>query len=179
MKKSQQGEITFWNSKDIAIKKQTVEKYIPRELINNFINIIKEYTYKVYSDYFDKIEKDYLSFDFEKLQALKKLTKEKKLTYEEAEYNYENSDSWMFINNINEQLSNLEWLVDEFDLTAKTTEDFINFLGIKERYYEENEKVIKLGKIKNDTYNDWQTTKAEYNQMSKQYENFKNAPNLT
>ena len=78
LQQSQNGIFRFWNAVDYEITSGTVTKYIPKELIAKFIKLIKEYTYKVYLDYYDRMQQSSSTFDKKRLAELKKIVKEKK-----------------------------------------------------------------------------------------------------
>lgn len=176
---SQKGSFTFWNAVDDSITQATVQKYIPKELISKFIKLIKEHTYKVYLDYYNRMEQSSSTFDKKKLTQLKKLVKEKEKEKDEKWNEWAYGKSTRFIENTQSIYENMREFTENAGLKVKGFDDFLNFMGIKERYYINEEESNNLQKIYNQYDDEYQKVYREYKELEKQSKSFKERISFT
>jgi hypothetical protein len=170
---SQKGNFLFWNAVDDSISKATVTKYIPKELINDFIKLIKEYTYKVYLDYYNRMEQSSSSFDKKRLAELKKLVKEKEKEKDEKWSEWVYGESTRFIESTQSIYEDMREFTENTGLKIKGFDDFLNFMGIKERYDKNEEESNNLQKIYNQYQDEYEKVYYEYKELEKQSKSFK------
>ena len=144
LQQSQSGIFRFWNAVDDEVTSGTVTKYIPKELITKFIKLIKEYTYKVYLDYYDRMQQSSSTFDKKRLAELKKLVKEKDTERDKKWREWAYSESNSFVEKVISQYQDMIDFAENYDLTPKSFDDFLNFMGIKEKYEEKYKKDKEL-----------------------------------
>ena len=173
LQQSQSGIFRFWNAVDDEVTSGTVTKYIPKELITKFIKLIKEYTYKVYLDYYDRIQQSSSSFDKKRLTELKKLVKEKDTERDKKWREWAYSESNSFVEKVISQYQDMIDFAENYDLTPKSFDDFLNFMGIKEKYEEEYKKDKELEKIYQQSYDEYVKLNGEFNRLSIESKSFK------
>jgi len=173
LSQSQRGDVTFWNAVDDEVTKATVQKYIPRELISKFLKIIKEYTYKVYLDHYNKMEQLLGGFDKKKLSQLKKLVKEKEKEKDQKWNEWVYDDSSRFVEDMQSIYENMREFVDRFGLNFKRFDEFLNFMGVAEKYDQSEKKSNELQKIYDESNKEYFITNKEYNELLKQSKSFK------
>ena len=170
---SQNGNFLFWNAVDDSISKATVTKYIPKELINSFIKLIKEYTYKVYLDYYNRMEQLSGGFDKKRLAELKKLVNQKGKERDEKWNEWAYGESTRFIEDTQSIYENMREFTENTGLKVKGFDDFLNFMGIRERYNKNEEESNNLQKIYNQYNDEYQKVYREYKELEKQSKSFK------
>ena len=170
---SQSGIFRFWNAVDDEVTSGTVTKYIPKELIAKFIKLIKEYTYKVYLDYYDRMQQSSSTFDKKKLAELRKLVKQKDEEREQKWNEWVNSDSRDFVDEMLSQHQNMLDFAEQYDLKPKSFYDFLNFMGLEQRYEEEYKKDQELEKIYQQSYDEYIKLNGEFNRMAIESKSFK------
>ena len=170
---SQSGIFRFWNAVDDEVTSGTVTKYIPKELITKFIKLIKEYTYKVYLDYYDRMQQSSSTFDKKKLAELRKLVKQKDEEREQKWNEWVNSDSRDFVDEMLSQHQNMLDFAEQYDLKPKSFYDFLNFMGLEQRYEEEYKKDQELEKIYQQSYDEYIKLNGEFNRMAIESKSFK------
>lgn len=173
LQQSQNGYFKFWNAVDDEITQGTVTKYIPKELIVKFIKLIKEYTYKVYLDYYDRAQQSSSTFDKKRLAELKKLVKEKDTERDKKWREWAYSESNNFVEKVISQYQDMIDFAENYDLTPKSFDDFLNFMGIKEKYEEEYKKDKELEKIYQQSYDEYVKLNGEFNRMAIESKSFK------
>jgi len=173
LNQSQKGYFKFWNAVDDEITKGTVTKYIPKELITKFIKLIIEYTYKVYLDYYDRMQQSSSSFDKKKLAELRNLVKQKEEEREQKWNEWVNSDSRDFVDNMLSQHQNMLDFAEKYDLKPKSFYDFLNFMGLEQRYEEEYKKDQELEKIYQQSFDEYTKLNGEYNKLAMESKAFK------
>lgn len=165
---SQKGNLLFWNAVDDSISKATVTKYIPKELINDFIKLIKEYTYKVYLDYYNRMEQLSVSFDKKRLAELKKLVNQKGKERDEKWSEWVYGESTRFNEDTQSIYEDMREFTENAGLKVKGFDDFLNFMGIKERYDKNEEESNNLQKIYNQYQDEYEKVSKEYKELEKQ-----------
>jgi hypothetical protein len=170
---SQKGEIRFWNAVDDQITQGTVTKYIPKELIVKFIKLIKEYTYKVYLDYYNKMEQISGNFDKKKLTQLKKLVKEKYTKKDQKWREWVYAESTRFVENTQSMYENMKDFTENAGLELKSFDDFLNFMGIEEKYNKSQKESDDLEKIFDQYEGEYERVNKEYTELEKQSRSFK------
>ena len=170
---SQIGNIIFWNAVDEEISKGTVTKYIPKELIVKFIKIIKEYTYKIYLNYYDRMQQSSSSFDKKRLAELKKLVKEKDEEQQQKWKEWAYSDSNDFISRMFSQHQNMLDFAEQYNLKPKSFYDFLNFMGLGQRYEKEYKKDQELEKIYQKSFDEYKKLNEEYQELTAQSKSLK------
>ena len=173
LQQSQSGYFKFWNAEDKEVTLGAVKKYIPKELITKFIKLIKEYTYKVYLDYYDRLQQSSSTFDKKRLAELKKLVKEKNEERDQAWSEWVYSESNNFVEKVISQYQEMIDFVERYDLTPKSFDDFLNFMGIKEKYEEEYKKDKELEEIYQKVSTEYTKLNYEYNKLEKESKAFK------
>lgn len=173
LKQSQNGNVRFWNAVDDEVTSGTVTKYIPKELITKFIKLIKEYTYKVYLDYYDRMQQSSSTFDKKRLAELKKLVKEKDTERDKKWREWAYSESNNFVEKVISQYQDMIDFTENYDLTPKSFDDFLNFMGIKEKYEEEYKKDKELENIYQQSYDEYVKLNGEFNRLSIESKSFK------
>lgn len=151
LKQSQKGNFVFWNSIDEAIYKSTVKKYIPEEVLNKFLKIIKNYTYQLYSFYYDKKLKEFQQFDFKKFHELKRIIVRLRNLLNELNKNYYDNKHIEFVTYIEDLFYNFQYALSKWNLPQKSLDEFLEFKGIKEKYYNDlkirEDSKIRIKKI--------------------------------
>ena len=170
---SQTGNFIYWNAVDDEVTSGTVTKYIPKELITKFIKLIKEYTYKVYLDYYDRMQQSSSTFDKKRLAELKKLVKQKDEERDKKWREWAYSESNNFVEKVISQYQDMIDFAENYDLTPKSFDDFLNFMGIKEKYEEEYKKDKELEKIYQQSYDEYVKLNGEFNRLSIESKSFK------
>jgi len=173
LQQSQSGIFRFWNAVDYEITSGTVTKYIPKELIAKFIKLIKEYTYKVYLDYYDRMQQSSSSFDKKRLAELKKLVKQKDEERDQAWSEWVYSESNNFVEKVISQYQNTIDFAEKYDLTPKSFDDFLRFMNIEERYEQEYKKEKELEKIYQQSQDEYIKLKVEFDRLGKESKAFK------
>ena len=173
LKQSQNGNVRFWNAVDDEVTSGTVTKYIPKELITKFIKLIKEYTYKVYLDYYDRMQQSSSTFDEKRFAKLKKLVKEKEKEKDQKWKEWVYSESNNFVEKVISQYQEMIDFAERYDLTPKSFDDFLNFMGIKEKYEEEYKKDKELEEIYQKVSTEYTKLNYEYNKLEKESKAFK------
>jgi hypothetical protein len=173
LQQSKSGIFRFWNAVDDEVTSGTVTKYIPKELITKFIKLIKEYTYKVYLDYYDRMQQSSSTFDKKRLAELKKLVKEKDTERDKKWREWVYSESNSFVEKVISQYQDMIDFAENYDLTPKSFDDFLNFMGIKEKYEEEYKKDKELEKIYQQSYDEYVKLNGEFNRLSIESKSFK------
>lgn len=173
LEQSQNGNIKFWNAVDDEITQGTVTKYIPKELITKFIKLIKEYTYKVYLDYYDRMQQSSSSFDKKKLAELRKLVKQKDEEREQKWNEWVYSNSRNFVDDMSSQYQNMLEFAEQYFLKPKSFDDFLNFMGLEQRYEEEYKKDQELEKIYQQSYDEYTKLYGEFNKLAIESKAFK------
>lgn len=170
---SQTGNFIYWNAVDDEVTSGTVTKYIPKELITKFIKLIKEYTYKVYLDYYDRMQQSSSTFDKKRLAELKKLVKQKDEERDKKWREWAYSESNNFVEKVISQYQDMIDFAENYDLTPKSFDDFLNFMGIKEKYEEEYKKDKELENIYQQSYDEYIKLNGEFNRLSIESKSFK------
>ena len=173
LKQSQNGNVRFWNAVDDEVTSGTVTKYIPKELITKFIKLIKEYTYKVYLDYYDRMQQSSSTFDKKRFAELKKLVKQKNEERDEKWKEWVYSESNNFVEKVISQYQEMIDFAEKYDLTPKSFDDFLNFMGIKEKYEEEYKKDKEFEEIYQKVSTEYTKLNYEYNKLEKESKSFK------
>ena len=173
LQQSQSGIFRFWNAVDNEVTSGTVTKYIPKELIAKFIKLIKEYTYKVYLDYYDRMQQSSSTFDKKRLAELKKLVKEKDTERDKKWREWAYSESNNFVEKVISQYQDMIDFAEKYDLTPKSFDDFLNFMGIKEKYEEEYKKDKELENIYQQSYDEYVKLNDEFNRLATESKSFK------
>ena len=62
---------------------------------------------------------------------------------------------------------------ERYDLTPKSFDDFLNFMGIKEKYEEEYKKDKELEKIYEQLQNEYIKLNGEFNRLATESKSFK------
>ena len=170
---SQTGNFIYWNAIDNEVTSGTVTKYIPKELIAKFIKLIKEYTYKVYLDYYDRLQQSSSTFDKKRLAELKKLVKEKDTERDKKWSEWVYGESTRFNENTQSLYEEMREFTENAGLEVKGFDDFLDFMGIKEKYYKNEEESNNLQKIYNQYNDEYQKIYKEYKELEKQSKFFK------
>jgi len=160
---SQIGDFTFWNAIDKSIKKDTLTKYIEKSKIKKFIDIIKDYTYKLYLNYYEDQSKKFNEFDEENFKIKKKLLNQKKRIVSKAIENYQQNECVIFVNKTNEFYINYLHYTKIMKISEKSLEEILDFKGIKNRYFE-------CLQIKNSLDESLQQLNIEYSKDLLEYE---------
>ena len=139
LKQSQHGTFTFWNSIDEMVTKNTVKKYIPEQIFNKFLELIKNYTYQLYNTYYEKQLKGFQQFDLKKYQETEsQITKLRSLIRNE-EREYRDNDHVNFVSTIEDTFDTFQYTLSKWNLPLKSLDEFLEFKGIKEKFYKDLE----------------------------------------
>jgi|688.fasta_scaffold260396_1 hypothetical protein len=173
LQQSQSGIFRFWNAVDDEVTSGTVTKYIPKELITKFIKLIKEYTYKVYLDYYDRMQQSSSTFDKKRLAELKKLVKQKDTERDKKWSEWVYSESNNFVEKVVSQYQDTIDFAEKYNLTPKSFDDFLRFMNIEERYEQEYKKDKELEKIYQQSQDEYIKLKVEFDRLEKESKAFK------
>jgi hypothetical protein len=166
--KSKNGDFAYWNAIDDQVKPETVIKYIGKDLLKLFINLIKDYTYNLYEKYYDQQFKKKQEFNTIRYQELERLLREKYKALNTAQRSYNATKSVRFIKQTLLLYDNFMDYYRVMKIEPKSFEEFLEFSGIKDTYYKFlkiKEELDKKLKIVNDEVDELQ---GEYNKMRDQ-----------
>lgn len=139
LKQSQRGTFTFWNSIDESVTKNTVKKYIPEQIFNKFLELIKNYTYQLYNAYYEKQLKGFQQFDLKKYQETESQITLLRSLIRKKEREYLDNDHVNFVNTIEDTFHTFQYTLSKWNLPQKSLDEFLEFKGIKEKFYKDLE----------------------------------------
>ena len=139
LKQSQRGTFTFWNSIDESVTKNTVKKYIPEQIFNKFLELIKNYTYQLYNAYYEKQLKEFQQFDFKKYEETESQIQKLRSLIREEERKYISNDHVNFVDTIEDTFYTFQYTLSKWNLPQKSLDEFLEFKGIKEKFYKDLE----------------------------------------
>jgi hypothetical protein len=168
---SQKGDITFWNAVDDAVSKGTITKYVDKDLLKKFIELIKNYTYQLYLNFYNSKLKKQEEFDENELINLKRILTNKKTAYTRARNSYDKDKCVVFVEQTNDIYDNFLQYAMAVGIPKKSLDEILEFKGIKSKYYQCLETRSKLHSIVNQKYDELNTTEEKYNELvHKKYE---------
>jgi hypothetical protein len=168
---SQRGDITFWNAVDDAVSKGTVTKYVDKDLLKKFIELIKNYTYQLYLNFYNSQLKKQEEFDENELINLKRILTNKRTAYTRARNSYDKDKCVVFVEQTNDIYDNFLQYSKTVGIPKKSLDEILDFKGIKSKYYQCLETRSKLHSIVNQKYDELNTTEEKYNELvHKKYE---------
>jgi len=150
---SKKGDFAFWNAIDDEVKPETIRKYIGRDLLGVFINLIRDYTYNLYLKYYDQQYKKEQEFNKSRYEELDNLLKEKYKVLNTAKRSYNATKSVRFVKETLELYDIVMNYYRVMKIEPKSFDQFLEFNGIKDKYYD----LLKIKenldkKLKNITY---------------------------
>jgi hypothetical protein len=168
---SQKGDITFWNAVDDAVSKGTITKYVDKDLLKKFIELIKNYTYQLYLNFYNSKLKKQEEFDENELINLKRILTNKKTAYTRARNSYDKDKCVVFVEQTIDIYDNFLQYAMAVGIPKKSLDEILEFKGIKSKYYQCLETRSKLHSIVNQKYDELNTTEEKYNELvHKKYE---------
>jgi hypothetical protein len=168
---SQKGDISFWNAVDDAVSKGTITKYVDKDLLKKFIELIKNYTYQLYLNFYNSKLKKQEEFDENELINLKRILTNKKTAYTRARNSYDKDKCVVFVEQTNDIYDNFLQYAMAVGIPKKSLDEILEFKGIKSKYYQCLETRSKLHSIVNQKYDELNTTEEKYNELvHKKYE---------
>ena len=168
---SQKGDITFWNAVDDAVSKGTVTKYVDKDLLKKFIELIKNYTYQLYLNFYNSQLKKQEEFDENELINLKRILTNKKTAYTRARNSYDKDKCVVFVEQTIDIYDNFLQYAMAVGIPKKSLDEILEFKGIKSKYYQCLETRSKLHSIVNQKYDELNTVEEKYNELiHKKYE---------
>jgi len=168
---SQKGDITFWNAVDDAVSKGTVTKYVDKDLLKKFIELIKNYTYQLYLNFYNSQLKKQEEFDENELINLKRILTNKKTAYTRARNSYDKDKCVVFVEQTNDIYDNFLQYSKAVGIPKKSLDEVLDFKGIKSKYYQCLETRSKLHSIVNQKYDELNTIEEKYDELvHKKYE---------
>jgi hypothetical protein len=168
---SQKGDITFWNAVDDAVSKGTITKYVDKDLLKKFIELIKNYTYQLYLNFYNSKLKKQEEFDENELINLKRILTNKKTVYTRARNSYDKDKCVVFVEQTNDIYDNFLQYAMAVGIPKKSLDEILEFKGIKSKYYQCLETRSKLHSIVNQKYDELNTVEEKYNELiHKKYE---------
>jgi hypothetical protein len=168
---SQRGDITFWNAVDDAVSKGTVTKYVDKDLLKKFIELIKNYTYQLYLNFYNSQLKKQEEFDENELINLKRILTNKRTAYTRARNSYDKDKCVVFVEQTIDIYDNFLQYAMAVGIPKKSLDEILEFKGIKSKYYQCLETRSKLHSIVNQKYDELNTTEEKYNELvHKKYE---------
>jgi hypothetical protein len=168
---SQKGDITFWNAVDDAVSKGTVTKYVDKDLLKKFIELIKNYTYQLYLNFYNSKLKKQEEFDENELINLKRILTNKKTAYTRARNSYDKDKCVVFVEQTIDIYDNFLQYAMAVGIPKKSLDEILEFKGIKSKYYQCLETRSKLHSIVNQKYDELNTVEEKYNELiHKKYE---------
>jgi hypothetical protein len=168
---SQRGDITFWNAVDDAVSKGTVTKYVDKDLLKKFIELIKNYTYQLYLNFYNSQLKKQEEFDENELINLKRILTNKRTAYTRARNSYDKDKCVVFVEQTNDIYDNFLQYSKTVGIPKKSLDEILDFKGIKSKYYQCLETRSKLHSIVNQKYDELNTAEEKYNELvHKKYE---------
>jgi hypothetical protein len=168
---SQKGDITFWNAVDDAVSKGTVTKYVDKDLLKKFIELIKNYTYQIYLKFYNSQLKKQEEFDENELINLKRILTNKRTAYTRARNSYDKDKCVVFVEQTNDIYDNFLQYSKAVGIPKKSLDEMLDFKGIKSKYYQCLETRSKLHSIVNQKYDELNTAEEKYNELvHKKYE---------
>jgi hypothetical protein len=168
---SQRGDITFWNAVDDAVSKGTVTKYVDKDLLKKFIELIKNYTYQLYLNFYNSQLKKQEEFDENELINLKRILTNKRTAYTRARNSYDKDKCVVFVEQTNDIYDNFLQYSKAYGIPKKSLDEILDFKGIKSKYYQCLETRSKLHSIVNQKYDELNTAEEKYNELvHKKYE---------
>jgi hypothetical protein len=168
---SQKGDITFWNAVDDAVSKGTITKYVDKDLLKKFIELIKNYTYQLYLNFYNSKLKKQEEFDENELINLKRILTNKKTAYTRARNSYDKDKCVVFVEQTDDIYDNFLQYAMAVGIPKKSLDEILEFKGIKSKYYQCLETRSKLHSIVNQKYDELNTVEEKYNELiHKKYE---------
>jgi len=168
---SQKGDITFWNAVDDAVSKGTITKYVDKDLLKKFIELIKNYTYQLYLNFYNSKLKKQEEFDENELINLKRILTNKKTAYTRARNSYDKDKCVVFVEQTIDIYDNFLQYAMTVGIPKKSLDEILEFKGIKSKYYQCLETRSKLHSIVNQKYDELNTVEEKYNELiHKKYE---------
>jgi hypothetical protein len=168
---SQKGDITFWNAVDDAVSKGTITKYVDKDLLKKFIELIKNYTYQLYLNFYNSKLKKQEEFDENELINLKRILTNKKTAYTRARNSYDKDKCVVFVEQTIDIYDNFLQYAMAVGIPKKSLDEILEFKGIKSKYYQCLETRSKLHSIVNQKYDELNTVEEKYNELiHKKYE---------
>ena len=168
---SQNGDITFWNAVDDAVSKGTITKYVDKDLLKKFIELIKNYTYQLYLNFYNSKLKKQEEFDENELINLKRILTNKKTAYTRARNSYDKDKCVVFVEQTNDIYDNFLQYAMAVGIPKKSLDEILEFKGIKSKYYQCLETRSKLHSIVNQKYDELNTVDQKYHKLvHKKYE---------
>ena len=113
------------------------------------------------------------TFDEKRFAKLKKLVKEKEKEKDQKWKEWVYSESNNFVEKVISQYQEMIDFAEKYDLTPKSFDDFLNFMGIKEKYEEEYKKDKELEEIYQKVSTEYTKLNYEYNKLEKESKAFK------
>jgi len=156
------GEFTFWNSIDEQIELKTVKKYIPQDLLKKFLELIKNYTYKVYTNYYEKQLSSFQSFNFEEYNYLESEVDVLYGTVKRKTQKYSQNKHVKFVNDVQNAYYDFVVILNNWNLPVRSLEEFLEFKGIKEKFMED---LVIEKKLKNDLNHSQQLYETKEKQL--------------
>ena len=160
LKNSKNGDFAYWNSIDTEVKPETIRKYIGRDLLGVFINLIRDYTYNLYLTYYNQQYKKEQEFNKYRYEELYNLLEEKNKELRTAQRSYSSTKAVRFIKQTLEVYDTVMDYYRVMKIEPKSFDQFLEFNGIKDKYYnllKIKENLDKKLKIITDEVNDLQS----------------------
>jgi hypothetical protein len=168
LRNSKNGDFAFWNAIDEEVKPETIKKYIGRDLLKLFYNLIVDYTYNLYSKYYDQQYEKEQKFNESKYYELEKLLDEKNKVLKTAKKSYNATKSVRFVKETLELYDSVMNYYRVMKIEAKSFDKFLEFNEIKDKYYDSLKIKEDLDKkLKNITY-EVNNLQSEFNKIRDQ-----------
>jgi hypothetical protein len=142
-----------------------------RALLKKFIELIKNYTYQLYLNFYNSKLKKQEEFDENELINLKRILTNKKTVYTRARNSYDKDKCVVFVEQTNDIYDNFLQYAMAVGIPKKSLDEILEFKGIKSKYYQCLETRSKLHSIVNQKYDELNTVEEKYNELiHKKYE---------
>ena len=156
----------FWNAIDDAVSKNTVTKYVQKDLIKQFVELIKDYTYKLYLNYYESQVKKQGEFDVKLLEKLEREVRNKKSALTRAKTNYGRDKCVSFVEQTDYLYESFREYAKSIGIPKKSLDELLDFKGIKTKYYECLKTKNHLKSIVQQKANELSEVQKRYFEMS-------------
>ena len=135
LRNSKNGDFVYWNAIDEKVKPETIRKYIGRDILGAFINLISNYTYNLYLKYYDQQSKKVQEFNAFRYEELYNLYSQKEKEFNTAKRSYKSTKAVRFIKQTLELYDTVMNYYRVMKINPKSFERFLEFNEIKDKYY--------------------------------------------
>lgn len=144
LRQSQVGYISYWNAIDDEVSPSTVKKYIDKDILKKFIQLIKQYTYNVYLNFYDTYLKKKEQFDVDRYFKIKGEVEQKRSELKTLKKSYSATKAIRFVNETLSMFENLQTYLRVMKLPPKTFDEFLEFNKTKEQFYtfQKNKEIL-------------------------------------